>query len=666
MVKQGRKLVGGIASERKKSYRRDDDDMSTLEATEDGWIHGRNTIEKPMNQLQLTEKELKEEHTRILTANNPHAPKNLVQYNYKEQKYILIQNIDQIAHNFSMCGHLLFKSTEEGQDQLKYNERQSEANNVVKADNGQTTETADYDGTKKIHNQFNYNDRASQTYNNPLREHGSQTQQPAKTVIADTVNQANIFDAYEKDFMKQKKTKEKKEKIPKKTNDVKKNYNDNQSEDIGKVAKAATITERMVNQNTYDDVTMDFKYWEDVSDEYRDKQGSLLPLWKFMSEKSKKMVVTSIQWHPVYNDLFGASFGSFEFRKDTKGMFMFFSLKNPSYPDYTFETNVGIMSFNIHPENHSLVVLGMADGTVGVIDVTKLNENFLYKSSATNGKHSDPVWEVRWTNDNNATNLNFYSVSSDSRVSKWVMIKDEIEYRDVIQLPINEPQEEKTIKSEKKIDIRDGGFTFDFHPQKDYKYIVGSRKGKLYLCCKLYSSRFLKIFNAHTMTIYRVTWNKYNTDLFITCSADWTICIWNQNSTDDEPLFTFDVGASVEDVCWAPYSSTVFAAVTIEGVAIVYDIAVNKYDYICKQTITTKKKTKLTKISFNPVYPIIIVGDDRGHISCLKLSPNLRIRMKEKKTLEVQKPEEKLAERYEYEKNKLEKILSNMRKNDKK
>ena len=32
-----------------------------------------------------------------------------------------------------------------------------------------------------------------------------------------------------------------------------------------------------------------------------------------------------------------------------------------------------------------------------------------------------------------------------------------------------------------------------------------------------------------------------------------------------DPIFTFDLGSAVGDVAWAPYSSTVFAAVTADG-----------------------------------------------------------------------------------------------------
>ena len=45
------------------------------------------------------------------------------------------------------------------------------------------------------------------------------------------------------------------------------------------MARAAKILERMANQNTFSDVTEDFKFWEDQSDLYRD-EGTLLPLWR--------------------------------------------------------------------------------------------------------------------------------------------------------------------------------------------------------------------------------------------------------------------------------------------------------------------------------------------------------------------------------------------------
>ena len=41
----------------------------------------------------------------------------------------------------------------------------------------------------------------------------------------------------------------------------------------------------------------------------------------------------------------------------------------------------------------------------------------------------------------------------------------------------------------------------------------------------------------------------------------------------------------------------------------VYDVAEKKHEAVCQQKVV--KKAKLTKISFNPKHPILIVGDDR-------------------------------------------------------
>jgi dynein intermediate chain 1 len=40
------------------------------------------------------------------------------------------------------------------------------------------------------------------------------------------------------------------------------------------VKKALTIVERMANQNTFDEVSQDFKYWEDLSDKTAGKKGN--------------------------------------------------------------------------------------------------------------------------------------------------------------------------------------------------------------------------------------------------------------------------------------------------------------------------------------------------------------------------------------------------------
>lgn len=48
-----------------------------------------------------------------------------------------------------------------------------------------------------------------------------------------------------------------------------------------KMLVSAKIVERMLNLNTFSDLARDFRFYDDPADEYRDCEGTLLPLWTF-------------------------------------------------------------------------------------------------------------------------------------------------------------------------------------------------------------------------------------------------------------------------------------------------------------------------------------------------------------------------------------------------
>ena len=55
--------------------------------------------------------ELKEEYTRILTANNPHAPQNIVRYSFKERSFKQTSSVDQLAIHFSLDGNMIHRES---------------------------------------------------------------------------------------------------------------------------------------------------------------------------------------------------------------------------------------------------------------------------------------------------------------------------------------------------------------------------------------------------------------------------------------------------------------------------------------------------------------------------------------------------------------------------
>lgn len=102
----------------------------------------------------------------------------------------------------------------------------------------------------------------------------------------------------------------------------------------------------------------DYRYYEDPSDDFRDEEGTLMPLWKFNYDKTQKLNITDICFNTLYYDLFAVCYGSCELNlaaskkylnipnkcslffavdflnQAAEGCVCLFTIKNPSFPDY--------------------------------------------------------------------------------------------------------------------------------------------------------------------------------------------------------------------------------------------------------------------------------------------------------------------------------------------
>jgi dynein intermediate chain 1 len=58
---------------------------------------------------------------------------------------------------------------------------------------------------------------------------------------------------------------------------------------------------------------------------------------------------------------------------------------------------------------------------------------------------------------------------------------------------------------------------------------VGTEEGIVYEFSKYYHNKILTTFHAHSMPVYAIKWNYYLKRVFITCSSDWTVKIWDHD-----------------------------------------------------------------------------------------------------------------------------------------
>lgn len=509
-------------------------------------------IVKPGNQLELSEQALEEDVTRILTGDDPNVPKNVCKFSFKDRCYKPDPpgQGDNMAIHFSLQGNSIHVDSAECkkyQEANSFNDQSvdakettsdtkitSESQMVTPTTSSGNSTTSSGTGIKGEHtkNQFNYSERGSQTFNNPMKSRGVHTEPPPMTQYQDDVSQSKIYDSYKSECLISMM-----EHQQEGNGDIR-SFEDKLASiviDKGEIVEdrsdtihsehmenALKVMERLVNQNAEDDIFQDFKYWEDASDQYRQHgEGTLLPLWKFSTERTNRKQVTSLCWNPRYNDLFAVGYGSYDFMRQGNGIVCCFSLKNTSYPEYAITTESGVMCLDFHPQHPSLLALGCYDGTVLVYDIGNGRNKPIYSSSSRYGKHSDPVWQVCWHDSGYSKDFNFYSVSSDGKVANWTMSKNELKMETVMQLKLVSSSKEAT--DEPSLCRLAGGSSFDFSETLENKFLVGTEEGNIHECSKAYSGQYIKTYDGHHMGVHTVKWNPFHEDIFISCSSDWTV-----------------------------------------------------------------------------------------------------------------------------------------------
>jgi len=474
-----------------------------------------------------------------------------VKFSHKDQCFKLDPPglADHMAVHYVRDGCSLHIDSKEykGQKQRENLKKEAEEKQRKALDEGTSSSASITLCKEKTKNQFNFSDRSTQTLNNQLKTIYVGTEPPPVAQYSANVSQSQIYDHYVSELMMAN--------MGHVENGLEQNHIDNNEEedeeedddgsscsendeDFGirsdDMVKALKIVERLVNQNSQDEMYQDFKYWEDASDQYRRGEGSLLPLWRFVYERTRRKQVTSLCWNPRNSDLFAVGYGSYNFLQQESGLVCCFSLKNTSYPEYIFPTESGVLSLDFNSEHPSLLAIGCYDGNVHVYDVASSSTKPIYSSTISTGQHKDPVWQVHWEKEELGENLNFYSISSDGNVFNWSMSKNELKMEPVIQLKFIPLA--KNDSEEMAITGLASGCCFDFNRKHDHLFLVGTEEGNIYKCSKSYSGQYLQTYSGHHMAVYAVQWNSFDDDIFISCSADWTVKV----SLQDLDFVLFD------------------------------------------------------------------------------------------------------------------------------
>jgi len=261
-------------------------------------------------------------------------------------------------------------------------------------------------------------------------------------------------------------------------------------------------------------------------------------LFNFQHPSLQDRTVSSMDWNPINHDLLAATYGEFDLlpraREDKPldklldGYVAFWTLKSPDDPERIIKTASRAMTCKFSPRNPNLIGVGFYDGIVAIYDIRIAGDVPVADSKELDMKHLDAVWDVNWVGKTNSNEKGegLVSISSDGKIIEW-SVKKGLESQELKLLNrVTNP----TLKSDNTDTINfryTTGFSLNFLPGDNNIYFVSTEDGTVHRCSKSYKEQYLDNYFGHAGPVYKVRCNPFWSDIFLTCSADWTCRLWN-------------------------------------------------------------------------------------------------------------------------------------------
>ena len=332
---------------------------------------------------------------------------------------------------------------------------------------------------------------------------------------------------------------------------------------------------------------------------------------------SQKRVVIGLEWSQHAQDLFMASFNDTkDFFSQQSGLIELWSLANRKSPDYTITYQTVLTTSIFHNFNPKIILGGTYTGQIVMWD-TKSKPIPIQRSpmgiggSSSTKTHSHPISCLSITGDNN--NATIISISSDGVMCEWAASN--------LSRPIyrTELHKKKLFPKIKFDEI--SPLSLSFNQANPKTFLMGADDYNIYNIATSElenKDNVLSVYKSHLGPVFCVDSYPFNpdatnqhTDLFISCSADWTTRLWSMNHFN-EPLITFDQSNDYIYSCkWHPHNPSLFA--TADGMGKIDFWDINKDKEVPIFTYNLKKV--INKISWSHDGKKLATGDTEGKIN---------------------------------------------------
>nr|CDS25319.1 WD repeat containing protein 78 [Hymenolepis microstoma] len=318
---------------------------------------------------------------------------------------------------------------------------------------------------------------------------------------------------------------------------------------------------------------------------------SISLLWKFACNLTKGRNVSSMAFNSKNKDIVAVGYGAFEFDNQQAGLVCCWNIKKINFPERVYQLPCGVTAISWSCKNVNLLAVGMFDGVIMIFDARKESIIPIFDTTHANGRHYGPVtkleWVLRETGRTAGNTESLISLSMDGRVTEWFTLKSP-DCTDLMLLKRPKVHSSSHVVKRKNAEaliVRHAiGTALCFNDVDKNLYLVGIEKGQIHKCSCSYSEQYLSSYNGHTSSVYALKYSPFIPEVFLSCSADWTVRLWHEERA--ESCHTMATHSSaVNDVAWSPNNGAVFVC-TNEGNIEIWDLERSLLDPVHIESIS--------------------------------------------------------------------------------
>ncbi|KAJ7224477.1 WD40-repeat-containing domain protein [Mycena pura] len=294
---------------------------------------------------------------------------------------------------------------------------------------------------------------------------------------------------------------------------------------------------------------------------------------EFWSERyGKNRSITDVDWSPKFPELAVASYNkNHAALNEPAGIVAVWNTHSVERPEFVFHSPSDVLSVLFSPFHSNLIFGGTYSGQILLWDNRSKHLPVL-KTPLSAAGHTHPVYAIQMVGTQNAHNL--ITSSTDGTVCSWLvdMLAQPQETLELIHAGHNKTGEVAIT-------------ALDFPNNETTTFWVGTEEGNVYQANR-YDRAGAKaglnqydMYKGHAGPVMGLHFHPLAgpvdfSDLFLTCSVDWTVKLWRAKSLSKPsasphaivPLYSFDEADDyVYDVKWHPQHPALFGSVDGSG-----------------------------------------------------------------------------------------------------